>query len=70
MQDETRQINNLKNKYIMELSKLKHLQFHITNFELEYIKFKWVPKIYQISTTFQSTIEEVFETLETAYVDI
>ena len=33
---ETRQINNLTGKYILELLKSKHLQHYMTRFELEY----------------------------------
>ena len=35
----------------------------MTTFELEYRKFKQLPQRHQLSTTFQSKIEEVFETL-------
>ena len=40
LQDESGQINNLTGKYIMELSKLKHLQRYMTTFELYYRKFE------------------------------
>ena len=39
LQDETGKINNLTGKYIMELSKLKHLQRYMTTFEIYYRKF-------------------------------
>ena len=39
-QDKTGQINNLIGKYIMELSKLKHLQRYMNYYELDYIKFE------------------------------
>ena len=38
MQHKTVQINNLTVKYIMELSKLKHLQLYMAHFELNYRK--------------------------------
>ena len=39
LQDEIGQTNNLTGKYIMEMSKLEHLQCYMTNFELDYINF-------------------------------
>ena len=54
----------------MELSKLKHLQLYMTNSELYYRNFERLPQIHQLSTIFNSTIEEVFETLETSDVYI
>ena len=41
----------------------------MTIFELEYRKFERNIQRYQLSNTFQFIIEEIFETLETAYVD-
>ena len=38
----------------------------MTPFELGYTNFERLPQICKLSTTFTSTIEEVFETLETA----
>ena len=66
LQDDTVQINNLTGKYIMELSKLKYLQWYITTFELDYRNFESLPQIHQLYTIFNSTIEKVFETLETS----
>ena len=57
LQDETGQKNNLTGKYIMELSKLKHLQFYMTNFELDYRKFECPTQRHQLSTILHSTIE-------------
>ena len=54
----------------MKLSKLKHLQRYMTPFELDYRNFELLPQSHQLSTTFTSTIEEVFETLETEDIDI
>ena len=54
----------------MELSKLKHLQFYITTFEIYYRKFELLPQRHQPYTIFQSKIEEVFENLETADADM
>ena len=42
----------------------------MTNFELCYRNFEFLTQRHQPSTIFQSTIEEVFETLETPYVDM
>ena len=67
--DETVQ-KNLTDEYIMEFSKLKHLQCYITAFEIEYRTFELNPQRQQLSTTFQFTIEEVFETLEKGYVNM
>ena len=65
LKDETGKIGKLTGKYIMELSKVKHIQFGMTTFELDYRNFEWIPQLHQLSTTLQSTIKEVFETLET-----
>ena len=54
----------------MELSKLNHIQRYMTNFELDYIKFERLPQRHQISIIFKSSMKEVFETLETAGVDM
>ena len=54
----------------MELSKLKHLRRYMTPFALDYRKFECIPQIQQLSITSNLTIEEVFETLETAYIDM
>ena len=51
-QDQTGQINNLIGKYIMEMSKLKHVQRYVTTFELDYRKFEHLPQIQQLSTIF------------------
>ena len=42
----------------------------MTNFELDYGNFQCLPQIHQLSTIFHSAIEELFETLETADVDM
>ena len=47
-QDQTGQINNLTGKYIMDMSKLKHLQRYMTPFELDYRIFEFQPKIQQL----------------------
>ena len=57
-------------KYIMELSKFKHLQCYMTKFEPDYRKFKQLPQRHQLTTTFQFTIEEAFETLEITDIDM
>ena len=67
---ETGQINNLTDKYIIELSKMKHLQCYMTTFEIEYRNSELLPQINQLSTMLHSTTEEVFETLETEDIDI
>ena len=54
----------------MELSKLKHFKRYMTTFEIEYRKFELIPQRHQLSTILNSTIEELFETLETEDVDI
>ena len=70
LQYQTGKIKNLTGKYIMELSKLKHLQIYMTPFDLYYRKFERHPQIQKLSITFTPTIEEVFETLETADIDM
>ena len=49
---------------------LNHQEFYRTKFKLEYRKLERKPNRYQISNTFQLTMEEFFETLETADVDM
>ena len=58
LQDKTEQINNLTDKYIMELSKLKHLQGYMTPYELDYRNFECLPQSHQLSTILISKIEE------------
>ena len=52
------------------MSKLKHSQRYMNTFELDCIKFEILTKRHQLSTIFQSTIEEVFETLEKENLDL
>ena len=42
----------------------------MNTFELQYRNFERDPQRHQISTTFQCTIEEVFETLEKSDVEV
>ena len=42
----------------------------MNNFELQYRQFQHNPQRRRLSTTFQHTIEEVFETLETEYLEM
>ena len=42
----------------------------MTQFELNDRKFECLPQSHQLSTTCTPTIEEVFETLETANIDM
>ena len=70
MKDKIGQIINLTGKYTMEISKLKHIQRYINNFELEYRKFEQPTQRHQRTTKSHFTTEEVFETLEIANVDM
>ena len=54
----------------MKLLQLKHLQLYMTNFELGYRKVERIQQRHQLSTIIQSTIEEVFGTMEKSYVDM
>ena len=63
------QINNLTVKYIMELSKLKNIQFYMTSFEIEFRRFERQPQSNQLSIIFTPSMELIFETLETADID-
>ena len=56
-------INNPKGKYIMKLSKLKHLQWSMTSYEIEYRRFERHPQSGQPSLTFTPKMEEILETL-------
>ena len=66
MQDQTGKINNLTGKYLMELSKLKHVQRSMNTFELNYRRLERQPQIQQLSLIFTHKIEEIIETLKTA----
>ena len=68
--DKKVQINNPTGKYITELSKLKFLQRYTTQYEIYHRKYEHLPQSYQLSTTFTPKIEEVFETPETADIDM
>ena len=68
--DQIAQIINLTVKYIMELSKLKNIQQYTTSFELEFRRFECQPKRNQRSIIFTPKIEEIFETVETADIDM
>ena len=70
MQYQTGKINNLTGKYIMELSKLKHLQGYMTPFDLDYRKFECNPQSLKLSLTFTPKIEETFEITEIAEIDM
>ena len=50
----------------MELSKLKHLQIYMTPFDIYYRKFERYTQSQKLYITFNPTIEEIFETLDTA----
>ena len=68
MRYQTGQINNLTGKYIMELSKLKHLQRYMTSFEIYFIIFESQPQSNKLSIIFAPSIELIFGTLETAEI--
>ena len=70
MRDKIGQINNLTVKYIMELSKLKHIQRYMNSFEIEFRRFGRQPQSDQLSIIFTPKVEEIFETLETADIDM
>ena len=54
----------------MELSKLEYLQRYTTSFELDFKRFERQPQRNQLSIIFTPSIELIFETLETAEIDI
>ena len=54
----------------MELSKLKYLQRYMTPYELDYIICERQPQIKQLPLTLTPKMEEISETLETAYIDM
>ena len=56
LQDKTRQINNPTDKYIRELSELKHIPRYMNPFELYYRNFERLPQIQKLSTTFPPKI--------------
>ena len=46
------------------MSKLKHIQRYMTSFELNFSRFERYPQSEQISITFTSSMELIFETIE------
>ena len=66
---QTGHINILTVKYIMELSKLKHLQCYTNSFGIDFRRFESQPQSNQLSITFTPSIEIIFETLETVDFD-
>ena len=63
MRDNVGHINNLTGKYIIELSKLKHIQCYMTYFEIAFIPFERQPQINQLKHAFNHSIELVFENM-------
>ena len=70
MQYKTGHINNLIGKYIMELSKLKHLQRYMTSFELDFRRFERQSQSDQLSNIFTPSMEVILETLETTDIEM
>ena len=56
IRDQTGQINNLTGKYIMELSKPKHLQHYMNFFELDLRWFERHPQSNQLSSIVTDSI--------------
>ena len=54
----------------MELSNLKHLQIYMTSFELYVRRFERQPQSNQLSIILFPSMELIFETLETADIDM
>ena len=69
MRDQTGQIKNLTGKYIMELSKLKHLQCFMTSFDICFRRFERQPQSDQLSIIFTPSMEVISETMEISDID-
>ena len=54
----------------MELSKFKYFQRYMTSFELDLRRFEHQPQSNQISIILIPSMEVIFETLETADIDM
>ena len=54
----------------MELSKIKNPQHYMNLFELGFRRFELQPQSNQLSIIFNPSMELIFETLETADVDM
>ena len=52
------------------MSNMKYLQRYMTSYELEYRRFERQPQINQLYLTFTPKMEERFETLDTADIDM
>ena len=70
MRYQTGKISNLIKKWITELSNLKHPQLYMTFYDLEYRRFERQPQSNQLYLTFTPKLEEIFETIETADINI
>ena len=70
MRDKKGQINNLTGKYIMEMSKLKHIQRYMTSFEIPFKLFEWQPQIDQLKHTFIHSIELIFKHMDIVDIDM
>ena len=67
---QTGQINNITGKYIMGLSKLKHIHQYTTSHDIDYRRFERQPQSEQLPLKFTPKTEKIFETLETADIDM
>ena len=70
MENKTRQITTFAGKCSIELSKLKHIQQYINSFELDFIWFEYQPQTDQLSEIFTPSMEDIFDTLKTADINI
>ena len=70
MRYQTGQINKLTEKYIMELSKMKHIQGYINAFELDFRRFERQPQSGQLSIISTPSMEFIFENIKTVDIDI
>ena len=70
MKDKTCHIKNLTGKYIMELSKLKHIQRYMNLFDINFRQFELQPQIYQLKYPLHQSIDIYFEYLEAADIEM
>ena len=70
MRYKTGHINNLRGKYITELSNMKYVQLCMTSFELDFRRFERQPQSKQLSIIFTHSMERICETLEIYDIDM
>ena len=70
MRDKKGNIKKITEKYITELSNMKYVQLCMTSFELDFRRFERQPQSEKLSIIFTPSMEIIFETIETVYIEM